>query len=271
MRRLLPSVLALAAFLASPLLGEAGESAISPRLHAWGRFDSGSWKVVRVITETLGDGGQVVSTSTTDTRTTLLDIDGDGVTLAVQACVEVAGKRFQAERQVIKQGFHGELASSNVQISEPTDGQLVVEDRKIPCKVYRLESDDAHEKTVTRLYCSDEVPPYVLKRDSVTTASDGKSVVAEIGVEVVALDMPVRVRGETRNGSYVRTVHKNGKGTVTTLAVMLPEVPGGVVSHNCKEVNSHGRVVRRSTLELIDYNADPDHGINRRRSSRRAK
>ena len=35
-------------------------------------------------------------------------------------------------------------------------------------------------------------------------------------------------------------------------------MPGGVVRNSSKEVDKNGRLVRRSTLELIDYNNDPD-------------
>ncbi len=116
------------------------------------------------------------------------------------------------------------------------------------------------------------MPPYVLKREGVTTSADGKTVRSETAVEVVALDMPVRVRGETRSGSYVKTVHRNLKGTVTTLAVLLSDVPGGVVSHSSKEVDKSGRLIRRSTLELLDCGTEPDRSAPiRKRPPRRSK
>ena len=88
----------------------AQEAGITAKLHPWGQFDPGTWKTVRVTTETFNEQGQVVSTSTADATTTLVDIDNDGVTLEIQTCMEVAGKRFEAEPQTVKQGFHGELA-----------------------------------------------------------------------------------------------------------------------------------------------------------------
>ena len=72
----------------------------------------------------------------------------------------------------------------------------------------------------------------------------------------------------------MKTVHKNNKGTVITLAAVLPDVPGGIVRHSSKELDKTGRVVRRSTLELVDYgtNSDDDRsGLFRKRSSRRPK
>jgi len=264
--------LGLAASCAS---GAAQESGVTPKLHPWGRFEPGTWKLVRVVTETLNEQGQVVSTSTTDTKTTLLDIGNDGVTLEVEACMEVAGKRFQVEPQTVKQGFHGETAGSDPKPKPPTDGQFAVEGRKIPCKIQQLALVGPNGKTSLTLHYSATVPPYVLKRECVVTDAEGKNTVSETNTDVIVLDMPVRVQEELRGGSYVRTVHKNGKTTVTTLAVVVHDVPGGVVSHSSKEVDKNGRLVRRSTLELVDCSADPDKDrsglFNRKRSGRRTK
>ena len=248
--------------------------AIPADLNPWARFEPGAWKLVRVITETLDGKGQVVSTSKTDTKTTLMKIDDGGVSLEVQACMEVAGKSFQAEPQIIRQGFNGELIAPDAIPKNPTDGQVTIDDRKIPCKVQQIELVSPNEKTSVTLYYSTSVAPYILKRLSVTTDAEGKNVLSSTSFEVLALQMPVRLGGETRSGSYVKTVHKNSNGSVTTLAVVLPDVPGGVFSHSSKELDKDGRVVRRSTLELIDYSVNPEDdrasSFKSKRASRRA-
>ena len=239
-----------------------------------GDASSPRWKLVRVVTETLDEHGQVVSTNTADTKTTLLDADNDGVTLEIQTCMEVAGKRFQAEPQTVKQGFHGELAGPNVALPKPSDGEVVIEDRRHACKVQPLEIVGPTEKTNVRLYYSPTLWPYVLKRESVTSDPDGKNVLSQTNVEVTALDMPVPVQEGIQSGAHVKTVYHNAKGTVTTLAVVLPDVPGGVVSHSQKEVDASGRVVRRSTLKLLDYGIHPENdrpGLLRKHSGRRGK
>ena len=255
--RILTLALGFVAICASSLAEEAG---IPAKLHPWGQFDPGAWKTVSVVTETLNEHGQVASTSATDTKTTLVDIDNDGVTLEIQACMEVAGKRFEAEPQTVKQGFHGDLVMPNLKLQAPVAGQVTIEDQKISCKVQQLESTGPDSKTVTTIYYCLALPPYLLKRESVTTDLEGKNVLSETTMEVISLNMPSEIRqGETKNGAYTMTVHKNGKGAVTTLAVLvLPEVPGGVVSSSSKEVDKTGRLVRRSTLKLVDYNDDPD-------------
>jgi hypothetical protein len=246
------------------------EACIPAKLHPWGLFDPGAWKTVRVVTETLNEQGQVCSTNRADTKTTLVDIDNDGVTLEVQACMEVAGKHFQGEPQTVKQGFHGELAGPELKLGPPADGKIVIEGQKIACKVQRLQAVAATGTTVTTLYYTTTVAPYILKRIS-TADSDKKETIAEVS----SLNMPLWVRAEMKNGIRMKTVHKSGNSTVTTWADVLPEVPGGVVSSSSKEIDRNGRLVRRSTLELIDYGLDPDKDrtgmFGRKRSSRHHK
>jgi hypothetical protein len=260
------------AVLHAPAFAE--ENGIPAKLHPWGQFQPGTWKLVRVVTESLNEQGQLVSTSITDTKTTLLSVENDGVTLEVETCVEVAGKHFQSEPQRIRQGFHGEAAGPIPKLKDAVDGELLIEDRRMPCKIQELAVDDSNGKTVATLHYSTTVFPYVLKRASIVTDPDGTTI-GETSTEVIALDMPARVRGEIRAVAHVKTVHKTAKTTVTTLAVVAPEVPGGVVSQSSKEVAKNGQPVCRSTLELRDYNSDPDKDrsglFGRKRPGRRAK
>lgn len=270
--RAMAFVLCFGAIAAS---GAAEPSGIPPIVHPWGRFEPGTWKLVRIITETLDEQGQVVSINTTDTKTTLLSVCGDGVVLEVEACMEVAGKRFRVEPQTIKEGFCGETVESQTRLKDSADGKIDIENEKIPCTIRRLSLAGPQGKTELTLYFSTTVPPYMLKRKCVVTDADGKSIVSETNKDVLALEMPVRVLDRLHGGSYVRTVHKNKKTTVTTLAVVVDDVPGGIVSHSSKEVDKKGRVLRRSTLQLIDYNSDPDKDrsglFGRKRSNRRTK
>ena len=56
--------------------------------------------------------------------------------------------------------------------------------------------------------------------------------------EVVALDMPQRVLSEIKNVACIKTVQKTPKGSVTTLAMSSPDVPGGVVYQTTKETDT---------------------------------
>jgi hypothetical protein len=222
-----------------------------PREHdPWGHFEPGAWKRVRVVTEQLDDKGLV---SVTDKTTTLLNVEADGVTLEDEVVHEVAATRYPREPETIKLGFHGALLAEGLKVSDAGEGQVVIEDRKIPCSIIQLEVAGPVSKSVTKVYYSPEVAPYVLRRESVTTDLEGNNSRSETITEVVALDMPCKVLAETKNAVYVKTVVNHPKGTTTTWSASSPEVPGGVIWSSTKELDKSGRMIRRSTLELVDY------------------
>ncbi len=235
----------------------AQETPPPPQIHPWGQFEPGAWKLVRVVTESFNEQGAAAGTNTSDYKTTLLDNDDDGVTLEMRVCVEVAGKRFDGEPQTIKQNYYGEQQSPGMIIKEPAAGQVTIDERKIPCQVRQIESSNQNGKTTTTIYLT-TAPPYVLKRESVTTDPEGKNILSETNVSVQALDMPCKILGAMRSAAYVKTLQKTPKGTIYTLAVVCPDIPGGIVSNSSKELDSSGRLIRRSTLELVDYNTEPE-------------
>jgi hypothetical protein len=250
----------------------ADETGISPRHHAWARFQPGAWKLVRVVTESLDEGGHVTSVNTTETKTSLLRTESDGVVLEVEVGVEVAGKQFDGLPQCIKQGFHGELAGGDVRLLPSTSAELSIEDKKVACRSQQVEIHGSSGKTTVDVFFSDTLAPYVLRRQSKTTDPSG-AFLSESVSEVVALDMPQRILSEIKNVACIKTVQKTPRGSVTTLAMSAPEVPGGVVYQTTKETDTNGRLIRRSTLELLNYGSRPEPErpglFGRRRAARR--
>ncbi len=226
--------------------------------HPWGRFGAGSWKQVLITTETLDKEGAISNRSCTNTKTTLLEVEKDGVRLEVEVMVEVSGKRFRKETEEHKQGFHGELAGRDLKVDETKTGEIVIQGRKVPCKILRLESAGAASKTVTSIYYSSKVAPYVLKRRSATTDPSGENSLSETSVDVMALNMPFGVMEQIVNSHLVRTVHKHPKGTITTWSFTSKEVPGGVVFQSSRETDKDRRLVGRSTLKVVGYGRDAD-------------
>jgi hypothetical protein len=244
---------------------------LPPQIHPWGLFDPGAWKLVRIQTDNFNDRGAVSSSSTSDSKTTLLDIDDKDLSLEVKVCVELAGKRFDNDPQTLKQGFHGEVLGPSLKIKELPDATVAVEERKIPCQVREIEWSDANGKTVSKIYYSATVAPYLLKKESTTTDAEGKSTLSETSVTVQALDMPCKILGCLHGAAYIKTMQKTPKGTVVTLAVACPDVPGGIISYSSKELDTAGRLVRRSTLELVSFSTEPEKdrmGVFRKRAAR---
>lgn len=222
----------------------------------WGRFDPGAWKVVRVVTESFDPQG--TETSTTETRTSLLEIGENSLTLRMEVVVDVEGTRFRADPKTIEQGFHGEPLVPDMTIERLDDATLTVQDRQILCRVRRLTYSTARAKTVTEVYFSTSVEPFVLRRKTVKTDLESGEVLSQTTVEVVEMNVPRRVLGRTRNTHYIKRVHKHPKGTVTTAAFFCNDVPGGLVCQTLKELDNEERLIRRSSLELIDYGLRPN-------------
>ena len=247
-----------AAVLISHLAAAQQIPSLPADMHPWGKFEPGAWKRIHMITQTYNEQGTVASTNVTDSKTTLFDIEDNSLTLETKACVEMAGKRFESEPQMVKQGFHGEVLTPNLKVKESAAGQVEIDDRKIACQVLKLESVNSTSKTATTIYYSTSVAPNILKRESKTTDLEGKTVLSEASSVVLALDMPYRIDGEIHLAAHLKTVQKSPKGTVTTLTVLCADVPGGIVSQSSKELDADGRLVRQSVLELIDYGIEPE-------------
>ncbi|MFZ5832863.1 MAG: hypothetical protein ACOY3P_22480 [Planctomycetota bacterium] len=223
--------------------------------HPWGRFEVGAWKLVRTLTETFDEKGRVASTSATETHSFLTSKSPENVMLEVQTTLEVAGKRFESDPQTLTQPFHGEGGAGEVKVKNLPDGEVTIDARAIPCKVQQFEwiAPGNGAKTTTVVHFSPTVEPYVLKRETTTTEGTGKEVAGEQTVAVASVGLPWKVLGEIKSAAIVHSVSTHSKGTTVTWAVYCVDVPGGVVRHTSKEVDKAGNVLRRSTLELLDY------------------
>lgn len=233
------------------------------RYHPWGSFAPGAWKTVRLVTESLDDRGNVVSVSTTETTTSLTTRDSKGVTLLVEAVVELADKRLKVVPRTVQQDYFGLSAGVPVQLKSVGVIQLDIEGRKVPVQIRQAEETTPAGRTVTTIYFSDQVPPYVLRREARSTDPEGKTQLAETITTVVAVGLPWKVLSEIKQTALVHTVHKEAKGVVETWAVVCAEVPGGVVCQASKEYDETGRLVRRSSLELTDYGLHPSKDTGR--------
>jgi hypothetical protein len=243
---------ALGVLAFGPALLAADVLSFPPEHHPWGRFPIGSSKVVRTTSEALDEKGQVVGVTTTDTRTTLIATDPTSYTLQTDATVDVASRRITAAPQIARHGYYGELPGQALGAKRTSDASLTIDGRTIPCEVRQVVVSGDSGKVLTTLYYSDQHPPFVLRREtSVEGAAEEKR--NSSLVEVVALDLPQRVRGELKSASYIKTTQTLPHSSKITLEVHCDDVPGGVVAHWASETDASGRVLRRSTLELVEF------------------
>jgi hypothetical protein len=236
------------------------DAGLTKDLHPWGRFEGhkGAWKRYRVTTEILDENGQVVNTTVTETKTSLEDVDPEGVTLRVEAIAEIAGKRLPSEPKTLRQSLRGDWAAGKAVIRGGGLAQVTIEGQTIPCRVEEAEMVGAAGKTVTRTFYSRFVSPYVLRRESRTTDPDGKTTLDESTFRVVSLDRPCKIAPHIRRAACIESVSTTPGGSTVTRAFTSPEVPGGIISHTADELDKNGRLVRHSTLVLVGFGLEPE-------------
>ena len=69
----------------------------------------------------------------------------------------------------------------------------------------------------------------------------------------MALGMPYELLGQRFSAAFVQTRHRLADKSRETMEVWCEEVPGGVVAHWSKELDAEGKLLARTTLELLDY------------------
>jgi hypothetical protein len=250
-RILLISLIVLAATLpAGDCAGQ--EPALLQQQHPWTRFPVGSWKSVRVVSETLDDKGIVANVIRTETRTTLVAADAQGYSLRIESTVEVAGKRFASQPQIVKHGYYGESAGQPVTVKKLADEELVIDGRSVPSEVRQATFAADGVTRSSKIYFSSKISPYQLRRETTTEGVPEEQGI-KTTVETVALGLPQKVLSEVQPAAYVKTTRQSPQGTKVTLEVHCDNVPGGVVSHSSSDTDASGNTIRRSTLELIDY------------------
>ncbi len=223
--------------------------------HAWGRFSPGSWTQVRKLTEEFDEQGKLKSTSTTETKTTLIEASERSYALQLEVTVEVVGKRIVAQPRTVRLGYYGEMNGQRVVVRRIGDGGLLVGGRKVQCQILESTINGGDEKTVSTIHYCPSAAPFVLKRDMKSTDIESATTHLHTQEDVIAIDMPHRVMAEVKTAAHVRKIKRHAKGSIHMLEIHCSDVPGGVVSHASKELDGAGRLIRRSTLELLDYGA----------------
>lgn len=249
MQRRLKSILALlfwATFMPVMALGEP--SRISRELHAWGRFEEGAWKCYQVTTK--GADGEVLSVA--ETKITLKERGADGVTLFSEMVTEIGGRRLVSPPVTTKYSFHGEAFDAKAAIKDLGSHEIAVDGQTIPCRIEQIEASEGGAKTVTKVWYTPDVAPYVLRRESVTTdASGGK--LSEMVLQAVALEMPYQALNRFQPASHVEVVVTTSAGKAKTAAYLWNDVPGGVVSQKTSEYDAQGKLLRTSELVVLAY------------------
>ena len=249
------SIAVVVGFLTTPLLAQGAGPVVPREHHVWGKFKPGAWTLLRTTTEELDSEGKVSSTSTAETRTTLVAVDDKGVELRIERVIEVAGKRFVKKPVVVRQTFSGSENGQSEVVKRVGAEEIELDGRRIACDVRRVEIKKADMTRNVKVLYSARHRPHVLRREIDEKGGVGKAY--QSITDVTALDMPYRVLNDIKSTAHSKTVLRNGKSIVTTVSVMTMDVPGGAVMESSKEANMDGKLIRQTTVELADYGLEP--------------
>ena len=242
--------------------------------HPWARFDPGSWKTVRIVAETLDDDGKVSSSSTTETRTCLVDLNESGFELEIESSVDVSGKRLASPPQYQELKLPCAApggASGGSDFKNVGTATYALDGRQVPCDIYEVQANGNGERSTTRVYYSSGFSPRILKEETITTDAEGQATLRESTESVVATDMPYKMKSTILPTWQTQTFRKTTKGVTVEIQVHSDRIPGGVVAQSIKELDTSGRVIRRSTLELVDYGQEEVRQVNERRRARQVR
>ena len=221
--------------------------------NGWGRFALGAWKHAKITTRSYDKEGKLANTTTTSEHVTLTGVSRGYATLRIETLLEVGGKSFESPVRTVSQGYHGEQIGYRTTMRELGEGKTTVDGKPISCRVRQYVIMANGQKKLVRVHYSSRVAPYVLQRETETTIRNAPRPTYHTVAQVVALDRPHKVLDETKTTSHLKIVKQNGKSATTTLAVHARDVPGEVVSYTSEERDSDGKLIRHSTMELVDY------------------
>jgi hypothetical protein len=245
--------------------------------HAWARFGKGSWRQVRIVTQNFDEQGNPTDSSITDNKTSVEEVTPERVTLKVEVTVEVAGKRFPSQPQIIKQGYAGETVGQTVSFKSLEPETLSIDGQQVRCETQQVEILGGVTREVSLISFAPGHFPAILKRKSTMRDAAGTKTMQEATTEVKAVGMSRRVLNERlpREAYLVRQEQRSEHGVITTWSWHVPDVPGEIVDQCSKKIDPQGRLVRRTTLELVGYGIKgtaPDDVItDHRRRARRAR
>lgn len=268
--RWLFSIVVLLALVCGIAQTEAAELTLTSRdLDTWARFPQGSWKLVRTVTQSYDIHGKPTQTTTVETQTTLSKVDDRGMCLKIDVCTQVNGRRIEGVPQQIEQGFWGQPTDQPATERIVGQNKLLIEGNEVPCTIHEASYSDGKHHTVSKQYVSPNQTPFVLKRETLTTVGENTTPRYRTVCEVYALQMPCKIGNEIKIASHERIVRQTPEETLISLDVTVPEIPGGVISRTTKELDTTGKLIRHSTMEMISYHIadenDPPREQRRRR------
>ena len=227
--------------------------------HPWGNFLPNSWRIVQTVTVANVDGQTIQSQRIV--RTTLADVDNEGITLQESETLNLSGRPVEKIPQTLKHDFFQELIQENVQISQGVPVKLTIGRKVVPCDVRIYEQQTSGGRLTTTIWYTPHVYPYILRVERIQRApAEGPNGVGPIIRQSVTLVQETSalhtIRSSRRSRTYtLQTVERAGNITKITDARCSWDVPGGLLESTTREFDGQNREVRRSVAKMTNYSS----------------
>lgn len=244
----------------------------------WQGFKPGSWCEIRTTVETMDAlGTAVAAKSTAITQTELVGAAKDSITLRVkEGTIEYAGKRFPTPAATLVLRPYGQQENEKSSVAEQGKTDFDLGGQKIPCQTVKVQlSGENGKREVVNVFRDAAVHAPLRRVVTVFDKDAAEKVVSTTTTEALTLDAAVPVGERMLRTVHYRVLYRNHKLATTALVDKSADVPGQLVRAVIVEREPDGKLLRRVTQELLDYEVQtaalPSTEIGRGRERREAR
>lgn len=245
---------------AEPATTPAPESAAAASVHlprehhCWCHLEPGAWRTLRVTTETFEPSGVSLGVVVTSETETLSDVQDENYALRSSSVVEVGGKSLSGPDREHHLQLLTDTADEQVDAVAQPPAQINLDGRSVPCEVWRLTVKRNDRVVAHEVFYSDQVWPFVLRREvTETSTQDPSNSLSTTHESVVRSQVPVTLDGKIVTGAHLQRITESPAGRTERIEVHSDAVPGGLVSRATTEWDAQGNRIRWSTTELADF------------------
>lgn len=223
---------------------------------SWSRYRQGTWIRTETTTKDIDANGRVSQERSRSVRTVMDYKDATQCRLTDRTETEVEGFRIQADPRTYSSPV--QTVAEIVRLNEGSlaEGVLDFQTRTVDCKIRRESFVDGDRELIRIEYFNADVYPYILRREIRQPASGTEPEKVLKKSEVLEVDIPEQMFGDTCLCVLVRTTEIHDDGSTVVLETTCPKVPGELVRRSEVKRDSNGRVVRQSATELVEFGWD---------------
>lgn len=254
LHRIMLALLMIAQYSLSPV--GADEPLIPQRCHVWGGFEPGAWTRMTISVENYADDVRTLVLQRKETRILRSKAaQGYSLEISMDVAQPTAGEQAAKPTESVIREFPWFISTDALIADEEIkQGDLEIAGRKWRCRLleYRTEVD-GRVRTHQDHFHAEHFPFFLRRVVAEPSERDDRTFNYQATTEIVQEHVAVGLGSRLVDGVQTRTTVLMGDRRLLVLEILVPEVPGGLVSKRTTEWDENGQVIRREVAELDDY------------------